>query len=566
MNIESKAEAGRFHGLAKYWAVLVVLIVMFPSFYWIVNDHHAWLWDQSWYGEVSVDLWFKLSHHLSQWFPAMATAFGSKSPGIAWLGQLFVPIGRVIGSVDLGLLLSVVATQIGSIVLFYKAVKELAPGRPLVAAAGILLFACAPLFLAMSHQYVAEALQLFGVTYFYFLAATGHGMRRMTLLGNLLLATAIALLAKVTSPIYCLLPGLIVTYTFFQKPDAKEKVYPKDARWGWLWLVAGVILCVGCATWYLKNLPAMRQTLKLQTSLEFTLDYGRAGTFFEKLNYWLHAMLSSFQFPWVIVGQLLLVGVGVALPRIVGGNGTKPRESGQWRFDLLAICSVIHVAAVVCLCSTNYNEETRYLLPLLPAIATINIWLISKIRQPWLLSAVIVLLSAQWICVCSQALGLAHFDHKICSYWVIPMDRDRKQAREVVRIVQHTAPADGISRYNIVGIELPWLNANTLSFFAAKEELKTGSRNYYTGLGYGAKELDPAWKRMSDLKIEHFISLEEAEQPANPNFLNLISIPALRRIRDDPEFVSEPFKSTMGVVLFGRKPAGTPTTSAAPAQ
>jgi len=562
MKIEAKA--GPLQGLAQHWAVLVILIVMFPSFYWIVNDHHAWLWDQSWYGEVSVDLWFKLTHHFSGWFAAMATAFGSKSPGIAWLGQLFVPVGRAIGSIETGLLLSVLVTQIGSLALFYKAVRELAPGRPLVAAIGILLFACAPLFVGMSHQYVAEALQLFGVTYFYFLAATGHGMQRLTLLGNLLLATAIALLAKVTSPIYCLLPGLIVTYTFFRNRDSKAEAFPKNARWGWLWLFAGVVLCAACAIWYVKNLPAMRETLKLQTSLEFTLDYGRAGTFFEKMKYWLRAMLTSFQLPLLLVGPLALVGAGMALAPAIGDRETKPQESGRWRFNLLAACSVIHIVAVLCLCSTNYNEETRYLLPLLPAIATVNVWLICKIRQRWVLAGLTLLLSAQWIAVSLQALGWTHLSHEICSYWVIPLDTDRKQAKEVVRIVQNTAPTDRISRYNIVGLELPWLNANTLSFFAAKEELIAGSRNYYTGLGYGAKDLDQAWKRMSDMKIEYFISLEEADQPENPNFLNLISVAALRRIRDDPDFAPKSFTSDMGVVLFQRKAASPPAASGAP--
>lgn len=564
MKIEAKAD--RFQGLARYWAVPVILLVMLPSLCWIANDHHPWPWDQAWYGEVSVDLWFKLSHHISQWVPAMATAFGSKAPGIAWLGQLFVPIGRLVGSIETGLLLSLIAAQIGSITLFYKLVREFVPERPLVAAAGILLFACAPLFVGMSHQYVVEALQLFGVTYFYFLAATGHRMQRLTLLGNLLLATAVALLAKVTSPIYCFLPGLIAAYAFFQKRDSTTEVSPKGARWGWLWLIAGVVLCLGCAMWYVRNLAAMRETLKLQTSLEFTLNYGRAGTFFEKLNYWLGALRSSFQFPWVIIGQLILIIDGITLGIILWkAQKLEPRAAGQWRFDLLTICSVVHLLAVLCICSTNYNEDNRYLLPLLPALATANIWLISKIRRTWALVVVIALFSAQWICVCAQAFGLAHIDNRICSYWVTPLNKDRKEAREVVRIVQHTAPSDGISRYNIVGIELPWLNANTLSFFAAKEELKSGSRNYYTGLGYAAKDLDPAWKRMNDLKIEYFISLEETDQPKDPNFLNLISIAALRRIRDDPSFVSEPFSSDLGVVLFRRK-SNTPPSSAAQVQ
>jgi hypothetical protein len=557
MNIEAKVD--RSQGLLQYWAFLVILVAMLPSFYWIANDHHAWPWDQSWYGEVSVDLWFKLTHHISEWFPAMATAFGSKSPGIAWFGQLFVPLERVFGSIEEVLLLSVVATQIGSMVLFCKLTEEFAPGRRLVTAAGVLLFAGAPLFVAMSHQYFPEPLQLLGVTYFYYLAATGHRMKRETLLGNLLVATSIALLAKITSPIYCALPGLIAVSALFEKRKSKSEVSSNGAYWRWLWLFAGVILCVACAVWYAKNLPALRETLRRQTSPEFMLDYGHAGTLFQKLPFWLHALQWSFQLPWVILGQLVLIGAGAALATIRGGEKRMdPRQTGEWRFNLLTISSVIHIIVVLALCSLNYNEETRYLLPLLPAIATVNIWLLCKIRHPWILAGVIILLSAQWIAVCAQALGLAHLDQRTCSYWVIPFDKNRRQAEEIVRIAQKTASSTGASRYNIVGIELPWLNANTLSFFAAKAELETGRRNYYTGLGYGAKDLDAAWKRMNDLKNDYFISLEEADQPLTANFLNQVSIPALRRIRDDPDFVSVPFPSDLGVALFRRKTENAP--------
>ena len=562
----SAPPAGRFHRwpslLHSHWPTLLIFVVMLPSLWWISSDRHVWPWDQAWYGEVSVDLWYKFSRHLSQWGPALLAAFGSKSPGIAWLGQCFVPFGRAFGSIETGLLCSIVAAQIGSIALFYGIAKEFAPERRVVAAVGILLFAGAPLFVAMSHQYFAEPLQLFGVTYFYFLAATGHKLPRLTLLGHLLLATSIALLAKMTSPIYCGLPGVIAAYALFQKRPPKSEPSAKTAWREWAWLLAGVILCAACAAWYVKNLPALRAALQQQTSLEFTANYGRPGTFFEKVSYWLTAMQASFQLRWVIVGQLLLVGAGAALARIESGR--TPRETGPWRFHLLALSSVIHILGVLALCSTNYNEENRYMLPLLPAIATVNIWLVCRVREPWLLAGIILLLCFQWVAVCSQALGWGDLDRRSCSYWLIPFDSSRRSAKELTRIVRQTSTADTHLRYNIVGVELPWLNANSLAFFAAKQQLKTRSRCFYTSLGYGAKDLDLAWKRMNDMNAQYFISLEEAAQPANPNFVNLVSSAALQRIRVDPDFVAEPYESKLGVVIFRKNPGNARTPAPVP--
>lgn len=534
---------------------------MLPNCYWIVADHHAWPWDQAWYGEVSVDLWFRLTQRLLEWWGSMMSAFGVKAPGVAWVGQFFVPLGQALGSIELGLLCSIVVTQLGSLVLFYKVVEEFASGRRLVVAVGILLFASAPLFVGMSHQLFAEPLQLFGVTYFYFLAVRGHRMRRILLLGNLLIATAIGLSAKSTSPIYCILPGLIAARALFLKRASTDSASPTEELMGWRCLFAGLVLCWMCAVFYFSHFQDLRGYVKIAMDLEFTADYGDRGTFFQKLPFWFHALQSSFQLPWVIVGQIIAFGVWVGIRK------TRPEREGAARSDpgaplnLLAIASVIHILTVISLCSLNYSEETRYLLPLLPAVATVNLWLISRIRQPWLLTGLVVLLCSQWIAVWLQALGWAHFDKRICSRWVTPVDKSGKWARELARIVRHTAPSGAIARYNIVGLELPWLNANTLSFFAAKEELTSGARNGYTGLGYRPKDLDLAWKRMSDLKSDYFISLDEANQPTDPNFLNLIAAPALRRIRDDPDFISEPFTSDLGVVLFRRKVEDLPATS-----
>jgi len=557
-SMNAAAGFGRLQRLFQSnWAVLVILVAMMPSLYWIVTDHHNWLWDQAWYGEVSVGLWFKLTQNLSEWWKAMMSAFGVKAPGIAWLGQFFVPLGRAIGSIETGLLWSMIATQFGSVALFHEFVKEILPGKRLVAAMGILLFASAPLFVGMSHQYLAEPLQLFGVTYVFFLAAKGHRMPRVTLLGHLLIAASIGLMAKSTSPIYCALPGVIAVRALFLKRKPENKASATGAVLGWLCVFVGLVLCWLSAMFYIAHFKDLRGYVKIAMDLDFTADYGRRGNFFQKLAIWLDALQFSFQLSWVVIGQLILFCAGLVAQRMRAGKRDASRADalnpGASRLNLFAIFSVVHICVVLSLCSLNYSEETRYLLPLLPAIATINIWLITRVRQTWVPAGVIALLVCQWIVVYAQSFGLAHLKKGTCSYWLYPLDADRKQAKEVARIVHQTANPVGGSRIHLVGVELPWLNANTVSFFAAKEELITGNRCYYTPLGYAAKDLDLAWKRMGELKVGYFISLEEKAQPDNPNFLNLISVAALRRIREDPDFVSEPFTSDLGVVLFRRK-------------
>lgn len=558
--MKTEVKCNRLPGLLQYnWILLVILIVMLPSIYWIGSDHHIWPWDQAWYGEVSVDLWFKLTQRFSEWWPAMVAAFNIKAPGVAWIGQFFTPLGQAMGSIEAGLLCSLIATQIGTLLFAWKIADEIAPKKGLVACASVLIFASAPLFVAMSHQYVTEPLQLFGVTYFYFLATRGYRMPRVLLLGNLMIAASIALLAKATSPIYCVLPGLIATCALFQKRDAKNKASGMEVFWEWFCLSSGLALCALCGKWYAVNIEGVREQVKLAMSLEVTVHYGRAGTFFQKLPIWFAALQCSFGMPWVIIGVLILCGVGIAASRIRARGIVQPCDAGRAPLNLLAIASVIHILWVISLCAMNYNEENRYLLPLLPAVAIIYLWFIAKIRFPWLLAGIVALFSYQWVVVCVQALGFSHADPRI-SYWVIPFDRNRTMARELARIVHRTSNANTNLRYSIVGMELPWLNANSFSFFAAKQELKSGVRCYCTSLSYGAKEMDLEWKRFNEIKPEYFISLEESVQPP-PNFLNELSIPVLKRIRDDADFIQEPYASKFGVVLFRRNHQKTEATT-----
>src|ERR1700692_1364353 len=91
------------------WIYPLICLLLAPSLVWIFKDHQVWPWDQAWYGEVSVNLWFSLTHSLTDWARTMIDGLNSKPPGIVWLGQFFVPL-RILGSVEDALLLSIMLT------------------------------------------------------------------------------------------------------------------------------------------------------------------------------------------------------------------------------------------------------------------------------------------------------------------------------------------------------------------------------------------------------------------------------------------------------------------------
>jgi len=108
----------------------------------------VWPWDQAWYGEVSTDLFYLLTHAPHAWLSAMIGLMPSKPPLLCWLGQFFVPLAAVTGNVEASLLGFVVATQFATLVLVWVAAQGLAPDNRWAAIAAVLLAGSAPLFVS----------------------------------------------------------------------------------------------------------------------------------------------------------------------------------------------------------------------------------------------------------------------------------------------------------------------------------------------------------------------------------------------------------------------------------
>ncbi len=528
--------------------VLMVLLLI-PSLYWIAHDKAIWAWDEAWYGEVSVDLWGTLINHPSGWWSAMVSAFGVKAPGIAWLGQLFVPLGQLVGSVEFGLLLSISIVQFGTLVLTYKLGRELIPNQIMAPLVGSVFVAAAPLFIALSHLYFVEPLQLFAVTYFFWIAAKSYSLGKTAILGHLLLAADVALIAKVDSPIYCFFPGCIALYEFFTC-ERKDATVVRNSMWRRApTLVVGIAIFLVGLVWYWRNYSALRDFIVLAVSSDLPLDYGRKDIFVNKLSYWLVATQQSFAIPTVlaIVGAVALLGVAKAVMRLAG-----ERRFQINRFDFLALAALVHVALVLTLLSVNIVEENRYLLPLLPSIVVLVLWALSQARNRYIGIAVLSALIGQWTFVHARTLGFIQPIPNI-SYWVRPINIDRVPMNEMERLITLTCNSRTENRYNIVGVELPWLNANSLSFFSAKARLTNNVRCYYTSLGYAEKDSTRAWDRLNSMKIASFISLEKSAHPELPNFINQVSLPIFQKIRNDSHFAQQPFESELKIVVFGNQ-------------
>lgn len=554
------APPARLRPYRRWGGLLLVIVLLTPSVMWIARDRSVWQWDQAWYGEVSVELYRTLRDEPARFWDTLRAALPAKPPGIAWLGMWFVPLGqRVLGRIEPALMLSILLCQAATLLLLLRLGRRLVPGRPLVAIVPCVAVAAAPLFIAMSHQYFPEPLQTLAAAWIFCIAARGRDISRLEAAAHLIAVVVVAMLAKVTTPIYCLLPGILAVGAFVRKRPTEQSLSIGRILANVVLLLAGLGLAVCTVAWYLRNAEQVYEHAAGSSSGPTSLLYGSDRPFLQKICFWSDALRYSFvaaPLVWVL-GAAGLIALATWLVR----RGRR-RAGRMSLFDILTIFSIVHVLLVLSLFSRAVNEETRYLLPLAVPLAIILMRVLAAFPDGSLASVLLALFVGQWAWIQAQTQGLIGPGPTL-SPWLRTVDPDPTRAEEIDKLVHLTCHERTRGAIHMIGVDYPWFNANSFSFFAAKAALDGVPRCTYTSLGYAEKSEDAAWARLMDqIRSPYFISIDAARQPPGDAF-NAVSRAILRRVAESPCFARREFDSCLGVVVYQRiePPTAEPTTS-----
>ena len=533
------------------WALLCVGLLV-PSLIWVAEDRTVWPWDQAWYGEVSADLWFWMGHHsLRRWVGELADGLSMKPPGVVWLGQLFVPLRHIFGSVEVSLLVSILVTQFVLLAILFRIGRRLSMGSSLAAVAGVTLAAGTSLFAGLSHQFFAEPLQAAAVAWVYYVAIEAPGWSSLRILAQLALAMVVGVLAKADTPLYCVLPCLYAVGLVWRKKLSRAEFSACWKSHGFrVQAVLLGLLTVATAIWYYRNVRAVWQHIRDASSDAVALNYGSRDTWMHKLVQWWGLLYDSFLSPylgWVFLAVLAGAGLfGILRLR---------RRREKARIEPVSILSALQILLLLWVLSTTITLEPRFLFAILPSMAIMFMQLCAFLPVR-LLAAVVVACGAQWAAVNAESLAITgRLSHQ--SQWLVTPEFDRSHYNDLTRVVSLTSNAS--ERYDIVAVESPWMNANTAAFFAAKNRLQTGVRSYYTSLGYAESDFGAAMRRIEEFRPRYVITVAEPFQAGLPGFLNVVSLPVLYDLRSDDRFSQVPFASHSGVLVFRFKngfPAG----------
>ena len=534
-------------------------MTIFPNIIWIFLDKSVFPWDQAWYAEISVELFYKLTQSPWDWCNGMISAFGIKAPGIAWFGQFFVPLGELIGSIETGLLLSVLLTQIMCLILSYFYLLKLT-NNPLISSISCLAMPSSSLWVGLTHQYFVEPIQTFAIAWIVLILIFSPEWKASKMVFQFSGAFSLAMIAKITSPLYSFAPIVIIVYYWFkntkQNPIQLNFSYFRLSKFSnffknfnYFYLVS-ILLAIITIFWYGKNWQTIVKFTKLASSGEASLLYGEKASFGVKILYWLTAFQRSF-FSYSLALILFVSLLYIAIRAVLKFTTQVDRKKIILNhFNICVISSVFQIVLVLGVFSLNINEENRYLLPLMPYLVIIIAWILGKINNRVISAVISCLLVFQLIAVNAQSAGLIPPQAKF-SNWLYPLNQDRTYKNILEKVVYSTCTFEDKDRYNIVGLELRHFNANSASFFTTKQLLIHGFRCYYTSLGYAENDVKKAWQKMTDLNINYFVTLSPSVNFKIDAF-NQISLPILEKIKSSLMFKPIPSIDSYPVLLYKR--------------
>jgi hypothetical protein len=520
------------------FAYTILLITVFPNIIWIFLDKSVFPWDQAWYGQVSVELFYHLTHSPIDWVREMISAFGAKAPGIAWVGQFFVPIGQLINSVDIGLLLSILVTQSITLFIVYHIILRLTDSR-LISIICCLFVSSSPLSIGLTHQYFVEPLQTLGIAWIILIMVSAPQWESNKIILHLASAISLAMLAKVSSPLYFFSPVLVISHCAYSNRNANKRLIGVKTR-NWLSKIkieflpiATFLLVTGALLWYGKNLQSILLFALNSSSGETSLYYGEKGDFFNKIHYWLLATQKNFLSP-ISLTFILSLTFYIFSVKILKIKGNLKLLRLNY-FDICVMACFLEIISILAILSLNVNQENRYLLPILPHLAIIMSWILKKVNQNAILVFIGSLFTLQLLVFQSQALGITGLSPNL-SPWLYSINTNDDNKQLLTEVIHTTCNTKEQGKYNIIGLELPQFNANSASYFSAQQLLTQSFHCYYTSLGYAEKNPEKAWKKLLDMNINYFVTLKQSSQPKSVDFLNKVSSSILDKVKNSTKF------------------------------
>jgi hypothetical protein len=485
---------------------LVGLVLVAPSFAWVAIDRSLWPWDEAYYGSGSIDLWATLRLTQRAWWDAMTHVFVIWPPAIAWIGQFFVPLGGVLGSDQIALLVANDAALAVALALLYAAGLRLAEDRWLMALTGALAAGSSPLLVNLSHFYLVEPIQILAVAWVLFVMVSARRWHMSLTVAQLGAAVAFGLLTKLSTPAYVAAPAVVALVLSFMTTRSRTR-----RRW---WLEARflasallmLILVFATAAWYRVNFSAAWDHAQLSATSTY---WGAAGSFGAHLRFWLTQLRDALFVPYfdlAVVAALLASGILFV----------RKRRAGPWasRYHALVLIGCLGVpAGALVLLADQVNTDVRYIVPAVPALALGLVAVLRIIDDARITPLFAVLFACQFGLMAFQSFSANTPSALVrLAYHSVPQSSSTfaDQVDRLVKTACANQPDDG---WNSVGTSYAWLNANTLTMLGVEQLALDGRQCKWAGVTFTSSDPD-GWQNFTGQNSAYLLTVDYGN-PAN---------------------------------------------------
>jgi len=531
------------------WQIAAALGLLAPGILWFWHDQHVWEWDQARYAHMAFDLWQYQFSDTALWRWTLFHHLPTKAPGVSWMGQFFCYLIPVVGSVNRALMLQMATCSLLASVLLAKTVRLLYPGKPLWSWWALVACLSSPLFLNLNQEYMTEPMQMLGICWFLWAVVSQKTKAPARVLAEILASTAFLMISKGVSPLYVWGFGLWFLVAFLPRLAGKRR-----EAFGW---TPARVLAVGCAAffflavllWYVFNGAMVFGYVASASSGSVALAYGKKTPWLEKNGLWIRLLGHAYASPLLA----LALGVALAASLFFAWRGRAGFKSLGVRFPGsagLVLAAAAQILLVWWIVTKSPTEEWRPLMGLLPSFVLILVASLSRIPSrmaPLLLLAVGLAQSASFH---AKAFGYRMPAGLDSGQPLRIRDLAGEQKAELGRVIRTTcALCPRMEDAMMCAVSIPWLNANTLRYYAATEFTDTPRYGYYGSTGFMTSQLDHLIANFRKQDPCVVITMTPEAQAAYHS-VSPASLPFFGFLEGGGEYQAVPFASSFGVRIF----------------
>ncbi len=548
---KSMSEATERNRIAVVAALVIAAALLAPDVRWALRDQSNWDWDQAVYASAAVNLFRATEGGIAAWAQAMAHVTAGLPPLMVWAGQLAVPLRHVFGDVGFVLLLFNLLWD-GAVFWFVYVISRRLGAGPIEALTALVACGASGIVIALNHQFLVETPQCAAAAFMMFAAFQIETRSWLRALSMLVLATVISMLSKASSitfavPLLC----YAVLVLFVTRSRPKPTMRPMDLLLAAV--AAGSVFAL--FAWYRENLAYVMHHFHEATTDEYALNWGSEVRLGPKLSYWtswLAKSLSPFLAVPFAAGAVILSAMILSAIRFRRTKDWSLIETAIDNGSLFVLALFGTVSATLLAFSLQINEDTRFLISLIPIIAVLLGWALSVLQIRLLTASMLVALAAGGLVNHAISFGYNSMGFSSFNYLISPKNGPERQL--LTAAVRATCHDGNDGRPNFVAVTYRWLNPHAASFATAKEALLRGSGPCtYWGVD-NRESTTRAMDTMLSYNPRYIITvsaekLRQAEAAGEPKLGNGISRSLAEALARDPRFVRLP-ESNDSVLIY----------------